>query len=188
MTVIMNWKAWGRKRYWPNLRHYPGFYMGGLKKIMTNLRQDRRCWDSNRTLSEYKSETLSLEQTCSEFDQTDQISISLHSSDTWNNVGVHQLFLSREPMTHSGEEFCYNIIIEFGIPIKLVRLIKLYFNETFVNVSMLFLFGTVWKKVMINRHTFWTLLYKILGRSEKTVKNWNRMGHISFWSMLIHVC
>lgn len=34
-------------------------------------------------------------------------------------------------MTHFGDKFCYNILIKFGIPIELVTLIKLYFNETF---------------------------------------------------------
>jgi len=30
----------------------------------------------------------------------------------------------------------YNIIIEFGIPMKLVRLIKMYLNETFSRVQV----------------------------------------------------
>jgi hypothetical protein len=39
-------------------------------------------------------------------------------------------------MTHFGDKFCYNILIKFGVPIESVRLIKLYFNETFTCVIM----------------------------------------------------
>jgi hypothetical protein len=38
----MNWKAYGRKRWWPNLRYFPGIFLEGLRNTMYNLYQDRR--------------------------------------------------------------------------------------------------------------------------------------------------
>jgi hypothetical protein len=39
---MMNWKIYGRKRSWPNLRHYPGNCPEGLRKPSTTLSQDSR--------------------------------------------------------------------------------------------------------------------------------------------------
>jgi hypothetical protein len=40
---IMNWTARGRRQSWPNLRHYPGICLGGLRKITINLNRYSRC-------------------------------------------------------------------------------------------------------------------------------------------------
>jgi hypothetical protein len=65
---------------------------------------------------------------------TDQI--FLHSSDTgekkWEyNETVHQLFTDfKKAYDSSIIEELYNILIEFGVPMKLFRLIKICLNET----------------------------------------------------------
>jgi hypothetical protein len=60
----------------------------------------------------------------------------LHSSDTgkkWEfNEAVHQLFVDFKKAYDSvRREVLYNILLEFGIPMKLVRLIKMCLNETY---------------------------------------------------------
>jgi hypothetical protein len=37
----MNWKEYGAKLWWPNLRYYPGMCLKGLEKIMENVRMPR---------------------------------------------------------------------------------------------------------------------------------------------------
>jgi hypothetical protein len=37
----MNWKRYGKRQSWSNLRHYPDIYTEGLIKNMINLSQDR---------------------------------------------------------------------------------------------------------------------------------------------------
>jgi hypothetical protein len=39
---MMNWKGFGSKRSWPNLRYYPSLCRDGLRKITKNLTQDSR--------------------------------------------------------------------------------------------------------------------------------------------------
>jgi hypothetical protein len=47
------------------------------------------------------------------------------------NGTVHQLFIDFKKACDSVKrEVLYNILLEFGIPKKLVRLIKMYLNET----------------------------------------------------------
>jgi hypothetical protein len=46
------------------------------------------------------------------------------------NERVHQLFIDFKKVRR---EVLYNILIEFGVPMKLVRLIKMCLNETLVN-------------------------------------------------------
>jgi hypothetical protein len=65
----------------------------------------------------------------------------LHSSDTgekWEfNETVHQLFVYFKKAYDSvRREVLYNILIEFGIPTKLVRLIKMCINETYSKVRI----------------------------------------------------
>jgi hypothetical protein len=51
------------------------------------------------------------------------------------NETVHQLFIDLKKAYDSMRgEVLYNILIEFGIPMKLVRLIKLCLNETYSKV------------------------------------------------------
>jgi hypothetical protein len=59
----------------------------------------------------------------------------MHWSNTreeWEyNETVHQLFIDFKKAYDSvRREVLYNILIEFGIPMKSVRLIKMYSNET----------------------------------------------------------
>jgi hypothetical protein len=66
----------------------------------------------------------------------------LHSSDTggwgWEyNVKVHQKSLDFKKASDSvRREVLYNILIEFGVPMKLVKLIKLCLNGTYSKVSI----------------------------------------------------
>jgi hypothetical protein len=65
----------------------------------------------------------------------------LHSSDTgkkWEyNETVHQLFIDFKKAYDSvRREVLYNILIEFGVPMKLVRLIKMCLNETYSKVRI----------------------------------------------------
>jgi hypothetical protein len=38
----MNWKGYGRKWAWPNLRYYPGICLEGLRKATKNASQNNR--------------------------------------------------------------------------------------------------------------------------------------------------
>jgi len=50
---------------------------------------------------------------------------------------VHQLFIDfKEAYDSVMKEVLYNILIEFGIPMKLVRLIKMCLNETYSRVQV----------------------------------------------------
>jgi len=72
-----------------------------------------------------------------DFDATSQLLI-IHSAfvkylgKKWEyNEAVHQLFIDFKKAYDSvRREVLYKILIEFGIPMKLVRLIKLCLNET----------------------------------------------------------
>jgi hypothetical protein len=53
------------------------------------------------------------------------------------NGTVHQLFIDSKKVYNSVKrEVLYNIMLEFGIPKKLVRLIKLCLNETYSKVHV----------------------------------------------------
>jgi hypothetical protein len=62
-----------------------------------------------------------------DFDITDQLQIRfLHSSDAGEKVGVHQLFIDLKKACDSVRRaVLYNIVIEFGVPMKLVRVTKM---------------------------------------------------------------
>jgi hypothetical protein len=66
---------------------------------------------------------------------TDQISY-IHQilEKKWEyNETVHQLFIDFNNAYDSvRREVLYNILIEFGVPMKLVRLIKMRFNKTYI--------------------------------------------------------
>jgi hypothetical protein len=48
------------------------------------------------------------------------------------NEAVHQLFIDfNKDYDSVSRQFLYNILSEFGIPMKLVRLVKMYFNENY---------------------------------------------------------
>jgi hypothetical protein len=53
------------------------------------------------------------------------------------NETVHQLFIDFKKAYDSvRRKVLYNILIEFGVPMKLVRLIKLCLNETYSKVRI----------------------------------------------------
>jgi hypothetical protein len=53
------------------------------------------------------------------------------------NETVHQLFIDFKKAYDSVRmEVSYNIFLEFGVPMKLVRLIKMCLNETYSNVCI----------------------------------------------------
>jgi hypothetical protein len=91
------------------------------------------------------------------------------------NETVHQLFVDFKKAYDSvRREVVENILIEFGVPMKLVRLIKMCLNETYSKIHIgknliIFLFIMVSNKEMLYRHSFLTLLYNMaLERSRKT--------------------
>jgi hypothetical protein len=52
-----------------------------------------------------------------------------------HNETVQQLFIDFKTAFDSvRREVLCNILIEFGVPMKLVRLIKMYLNETYIKV------------------------------------------------------
>jgi hypothetical protein len=81
---------------------------------------------------------------------------------------VYQLLIDFKKACDSvSGEILYNIVIEFGILTKLVRLIKFCLTETCSrlwvgrNLSDMFHTKMVWKKEMNYRHCFQTMPYSI---------------------------
>jgi len=79
------------------------------------------------------------------------------------NEAVHQPFIDfKEAYDSVRREVLYNILIEFGIPLKLVRLIKMFLNETYSRVwvgkhlSDMFPIKNALKKGDAYRHSFST--------------------------------
>ena len=78
---------------------------------------------------------------------------------------MHHLFIDFEKAYDSvRREVLYNIVIEFGIPMKLERLIKMCLNETYSrvhvgkNLSDVFLIRNSLKQGDLYHHGFSTLL------------------------------
>jgi hypothetical protein len=73
---------------------------------------------------------------------------------------MHQLFIDvDEDYDSVKKEGFYNILIEFGTPMKLVRLIKMCLNDMYSTVRVdknlsSFLLGIVCKKEMLFLHVF----------------------------------
>ena len=81
------------------------------------------------------------------------------------NEAMHKFIIDfKEAYDSVRREVLYNILIEFGIPMKLVRLIKMCLTDMCSrvqvgkNLSDVFLLGMVWNKEMLYRHCFSTLL------------------------------
>jgi hypothetical protein len=83
----------------------------------------------------------------------------------WEYSGVvHQLFIDFEKAYDSvRREVLYNILTEFGVPTKLLRLIKICLNEAYSKVQTgkfwtHFLLRKVWNKEMLCHHHLSTFL------------------------------
>jgi purine nucleoside phosphorylase len=68
----------------------------------------------------------------------DFIGIVRYCRKKWEyNETVHQLFVDfKKPYDSVMRGVLYNILIEFGVPVKLVRLIKMCLNETYSKVRI----------------------------------------------------
>jgi hypothetical protein len=64
----------------------------------------------------------------------DQILMRYSAFDTGEQVGVHQLFIDSEKRSMTLERTMYNILMGFGVPMKLVWLIKMCLNEMYSKV------------------------------------------------------
>ena len=85
-----------------------------------------------------------------------------------HNEAVHQLFIDFKKAYNSvRREALYNILIEFGIPKKLVRLIKMCLTEMYSrvqvgkNLSEMFPIRNGLKQGMLSLHCFSTLLWNM---------------------------
>jgi len=85
-----------------------------------------------------------------------------------NNEAVHQLFIDfKKAYDSDRREALYTILIEFGIPKKLVRLIKMCLTEMYSrvrggkNLSEIFPIRNGLKREKISRHCFSTLLWNM---------------------------
>ncbi len=91
---------------------------------------------------------------------------SSNAGEKWEyNEAVHQLFIDVKKAYHSVRgQVLYNILMEFGIPKKLIRLIKMRPTETYSrvrvgkNLSDMFPIKNGLKKEMLCRHCCSTLL------------------------------
>jgi hypothetical protein len=76
------------------------------------------------------------------FDVTDQLLIRFSAfirywRKKWQlNEMVHQVFIDFKARNAMRREVSYNILIEFGVPMKLVRLIKMCLNERYSKVHI----------------------------------------------------
>jgi hypothetical protein len=111
----------------------------------------------------------------------------------WESNGtVHHLFIdSEKAYIRVRREVLYHILIEFAIPMKLVRLTKMCLNEIYTkvrrgkNLSDASRIQNGLKQGDGISSLLFNLLYNIPSeRSKKIRKNWNSMEHISSWSVL----
>jgi hypothetical protein len=105
------------------------------------------------------------------FDVTYQLLIFYAFVKYWRKNGciVHMLLIDfKKAYGLVKGEVLYNILIEFGVSLKLVRLIKMRLNKTYSKVGICeiyrirFLFQMIWSKEMLCRHYFLTLLYNVI--------------------------
>jgi hypothetical protein len=94
---------------------------------------------------------------------------------------VQQLFIDFKKAYDSVErEVLYNILLEFGIPKKLVRLIKMHLNETYSKACLGKLLSDKFptrmaqNKEMLYHHCFSILIYNMPSVKSKKIKLvWN---------------
>jgi hypothetical protein len=100
------------------------------------------------------------------------------------NGTVHQRLIGfKEAYDSVSREVLYKILIEFGMPRKVVRLIKMCLNETYSKIctgkhlSGAFPIQNGLKQVALE--------YAIRKVQKKIKRDWNLTEHISYWSMLV---
>jgi hypothetical protein len=109
----------------------------------------------------------------------------------WDHNGmVHQLFIDFKKAYDSVKrEVLYYILLEFVIPKKLARLIKLCLSETYrkVHVGIVLSDKFPVQNSLKEGDALSPLLFNsALEYATKKIKSvWNRMGHISYWLMLM---
>jgi hypothetical protein len=59
----MNWKAFGWKQSWPNVRYYAGICLKGLRNTTKELRENSRSlgWNLNLGYPEYEAGVLTIQ-------------------------------------------------------------------------------------------------------------------------------
>jgi hypothetical protein len=111
------------------------------------------------------------------------------------NGTVHQQFIDfKKPYDSVRRQVLYNILSELRILGKLVGLNNMCLNETYSAVRIIKYLSDMFpvqkglkqRDALLRYHWFLTLLWNMpLGGSMRTRKDWNWMGHISFWPMLV---
>ena len=117
-----------------NCSNYRGIsLLSATYKILSNTLLSR--------LSPYAKEIIGDLQCGFRWNRSTAGHIILHSLNTWEEweyiEGVHELFIDfKKDYDSVRMQVLYNILIEFGIPMKLISLIKMCLNETFSRVQV----------------------------------------------------
>jgi hypothetical protein len=104
-----------------------------------------------------------------DFKVTDQLQVTGTELDTGEkceyNGTIYELLIDYEKVCDSvRRELLYNILIKFGVPMKLITLIKNHLNKTYIKPAYVqicqvnFQFPMVRNKGMLYRHSFSTWL------------------------------
>jgi hypothetical protein len=108
------------------------------------------------------------------------------------NGTLQQLLDSKKAYDSVKREVLYNILLEFSIPKKLVKLIKMCLNETYSKVHVGKLLsdkfpiqnGLKHRDALSPLHFNFALEYAIR-KVQENKSIWNSLEHISYWSMLM---